>query len=70
MAGYPQQAPGPTQQTVQWFQAVDQDRSGHINALELQRALVNGNMSQFSEEACSTEVSRVLNHQVGPFLWK
>ena len=52
MAGYPQQAPGPTQQTVQWFQAVDQDRSGHINALELQRALVNGNMSQFSEEAC------------------
>ena len=52
MAGHPQQAPGPPQQTVQWFQAVDQDRSGQINALELQRALVNGNMSQFSEEAC------------------
>ena len=37
---------------AQWFQAVDQDRSGHINAIELQRALVNGNMSQFSEETC------------------
>ena len=37
---------------AQWFQAVDQDRSGHINAMELQRALVNGNMSQFSEETC------------------
>ena len=36
----------------QWFQAVDVDRSGHINAIELQQALINGNMSKFSEEAC------------------
>lgn len=39
-------------QIMQWFSAVDQDRSGQIDAKELQKALVNGNMSQFSEEAC------------------
>ena len=48
--GHPQQ--GGNQQVYQWFQAVDADRSGHINAGELQQALVNGNMSRFSEEAC------------------
>ena len=36
----------------QWFNAVDQDRSGQIDFKELQRALVNGNWSNFSEEAC------------------
>jgi len=40
------------QQIMQWFNAVDQDRSGQIDAKELQAALVNGNMSHFSEEAC------------------
>merc|ERR1711872_347190 len=43
---------GGNQLIYQWFQAVDTDRSGHINAPELQQALVNGNMSKFSEEAC------------------
>merc|ERR1711970_1004951 len=52
-----QQYPGgqqgvPQQQVMQWFQAVDVDRSGHINAIEQQQALVNGNMSKFSEDAC------------------
>ena len=37
---------------AQWFHAVDTDKSGHITASELQRALVNGNGSHFSEEAC------------------
>ena len=37
---------------AQWFNAVDQDRSGQIDANELQKALVNGNWSHFSEEAC------------------
>ena len=32
---------------------MDTDNSGHINSSELQLALVNGNMSKFSEEACS-----------------
>jgi len=35
-----------------WFRAVDTDNSGQITASELQRALVNGNWSHFSEEAC------------------
>jgi len=52
MAGW-QQHPQGNPLVAQWFQAVDQDRSGHINALELQRALVNGNMTQFSEETCT-----------------
>merc|ERR1712110_669363 len=44
--------PGVDPQTQQWFNAVDQDRSGQISAQELQKALVNGNWSNFSEEAC------------------
>jgi len=36
----------------QWFSAVDSDKSGQIDGKELQRALVNGNWSHFSEEAC------------------
>ena len=39
-------------QLAQWFNAVDRDRSGQIGAKELQRALVNGNWSHLSEEAC------------------
>ena len=39
-------------QVVQWFQSVDTDRSGQITSDELRRALVNGNWSNFSEEAC------------------
>jgi len=35
-----------------WFQTVDEDRSGHINADELQRALVNNNWSHFNKETC------------------
>ena len=49
--GYPPAA-GVDPQVQQWFNAVDQDRSGQIDFKELQRALVNGNWSNFSEEAC------------------
>ena len=37
---------------AQWFQAVDQDNSGHIDAKELGEALANGDMSTFNQEAC------------------
>merc|ERR1711963_66826 len=49
--GAPQQ-PAVDPQVQQWFNAVDSDRSGQIEAKELQKALVNGNWSNFSEEAC------------------
>ncbi|KAJ8094258.1 hypothetical protein PM082_006797 [Marasmius tenuissimus] len=39
--------PGHDPQLWQWFSAVDTDRSGHITADELQRALVNGDWSAF-----------------------
>lgn len=36
----------------QWFNTVDKDRSGKINAKELQSALVNGQGRNFSDTAC------------------
>ena len=59
--GYQQGYPGGqggNQLVVQWFHAVDADRSGQINAIELQQALVNGNMSRFSEEACRVMIDQ------------
>lgn len=56
--GYPQQGSwnqgGQRTDPViyQWFTAVDTDKSGKITAQELQQALVNGNWTKFSEEAC------------------
>ena len=41
----------------QWFQSVDQDRSGKITATELRQALINGNYTHFSLEACKTLIS-------------
>ncbi|KAL1725560.1 hypothetical protein EV714DRAFT_239948 [Schizophyllum commune] len=39
--------PGADPQLWNWFSAVDSDRSGHISAPELQRALINGDWSPF-----------------------
>merc|ERR1711988_1717332 len=53
--GYGGGGPPPGQvdpQVAQWFNAVDQDRSGQLTARSFRRALVNGNWSHFSEEAC------------------
>jgi len=36
----------------QWFLTVDADRSGRINMMELQQALVNGNWTHFNPETC------------------
>ncbi|KAF8509546.1 hypothetical protein JB92DRAFT_497121 [Gautieria morchelliformis] len=42
----------PHDQLWSWFTAVDTDRSGSISVQELQRALVNGNWSNFDLDTC------------------
>ncbi|KAF9553333.1 EF-hand [Agrocybe pediades] len=39
--------PGADPQLWNWFTAVDTDRSGHITATELERALINGDWTPF-----------------------
>merc|ERR1719204_2597118 len=56
---------GQQQQVRGWFMAVDSDRSGQISATELQQALVNGNMSRFSEETCRMLISLFDNNYSG-----
>lgn len=50
--------PGIDPQLYNWFVAVDQDRSGQINCVELQAALRNNNWSQFSSETCRLMISK------------
>ncbi|XP_046652788.1 programmed cell death protein 6-like [Daphnia pulicaria] len=66
----PNPAPtGPQEEDlIKWFQAVDQDKSGKISSNELRQALVVGNGSHFSIEACellvkmfSSENSRMID---------
>jgi len=52
-------------QVAQWFQAVDQDNSGQIDAKELGLALANGDGSMFSEEACRTMINMFDTNQTG-----
>jgi len=35
----------PTHCHLQWFESIDTDRSGHLDAKELQRALALGNLN-------------------------
>ena len=61
--GYPQQGYNQQQghgghnELRNWFMSVDRDRSGQIDALELQQALINGNFTKFSEETCKMMIS-------------
>ncbi|XP_033746846.1 programmed cell death protein 6-like [Pecten maximus] len=48
----PPPPPGVSTELWHWFQAVDQDRSGKITAVELRQALMNGNASPFNPETC------------------
>jgi len=45
--GFRPAPPNADPQLWQWFSAVDTDHSGNISVTELQRALVNGNWTQF-----------------------
>jgi len=63
--GYPQQAQGQGNDIRSWFMSVDRDRSGQIDALELQQALINGNMSKFSEETCKMMISMFDHNRSG-----
>jgi len=40
-----------------WFEVVDRDRSGKINAIELKAALINGKGENFSDNACKLMIS-------------
>lgn len=51
--GYGAPPGGVNPEVQQWFNAVDRDRSGAINAKELQAALVNGQGKNFSDSACA-----------------
>lgn len=50
---------------MQWFAAVDRDRSGFISAKELQAALVNANGKNFSETACRLMIGMFDRDQSG-----
>jgi len=50
---------------AQWFQAVDQDNSGQIDATELGQALANGDMTKFSEEACRMMITMFDTNMTG-----
>ena len=50
---------------AQWFNAVDQDNNGHIDSEELSQALVNGDMSHFSQEACQMMIKMFDTNHTG-----
>lgn len=52
-------------QVRQWFQAVDQDNSGHIDSKELGQALANGDGTMFSEEACKMMINMFDTNHTG-----
>lgn len=54
IGGYPAApvASGISPEVQQWFNAVDEDRSGRITAKELKSALINGQGKNFSDTAC------------------
>jgi len=55
--GYPGQQAPVNPETQNFFNQVDKDRSGKINAQELQSALVNGKGQNFSDQACTLMIS-------------
>jgi len=52
VSGWGGPPPGIDPNVYQWFLTVDSDRSGRINIMELQQALVNANWTHFNPETC------------------
>ena len=52
--------PGIDPVVQQWFAAVDTDRSGRINMLELQQALGQQPWARFGAETCRLMISQCL----------
>lgn len=49
---FPPQNSAVSPDVQRWFEVVDRDRSGKINASELKAALINGKGEHFSDNAC------------------
>ncbi|XP_037811831.1 peflin [Lucilia sericata] len=62
---YPPQNAQIAPEVQQWFNMVDQDRSGKINATELKAALTNGRGQNFSDTACKLMISMFDNDASG-----
>uniref|UniRef100_D3TP68 Ca2+-binding protein n=1 Tax=Glossina morsitans morsitans TaxID=37546 RepID=D3TP68_GLOMM len=62
---YPPQNAQVSPEAQRWFSMVDRDRSGKINAEELQRALVNGRGEHFSDTSCKLMISMFDNDANG-----
>lgn len=56
---------GVSPEVQQWFNTVDRDHSGHINAPELKAALVNGQGKNFSDTACSLMIGMFDHDKTG-----
>jgi len=52
--------PGIDPTVQQWFAAVDTDRSGRINMIELQQALGHQPWARFGPETCRLMISQYL----------
>ncbi|KAB0792421.1 hypothetical protein PPYR_14380 [Photinus pyralis] len=63
---YGQYAPPSSNSEVQqWFAAVDKDRSGKINAKELQAALINAQGNHFSDTCCQLMIGMFDKEKTG-----
>ena len=51
--------PGIDPTIYQWFQTVDQDKSGRITARELEQALTNANWTRFNPETCRLMIGKL-----------
>jgi len=60
VSGWGGPPPGIDPNVYQWFLTVDADRSGRINMMELQQALVNANWTHFNPETCRLMIGQLV----------